>query len=268
MRDPLEGLSESGTIRTGADITNVAAAFRPVHRAATANALESVPSASVYAYGSVVTGQARVGVSDVDLLTIGLPTSEANVIGTQLSKRFASVCRGVEIATAQAGDFAGDSDESYGNRVFLRHYCVLLEGPDVHRPKHDFAGDRRAARGFNGDIGQHARRWRTALNAGRDSGPLAQRMARKSLLAVAGLVSVHDHTWTTDRTASAARWSEIAPEHRAGLARLVSWASTTPDASTAAVRDALDGTVEAIVSAFGESIGLWPDSAGDFVAPQ
>jgi hypothetical protein len=88
------------------------------------------------------------------------------------------------------------------------------------------------------------------------------------LLAVAGLVSIHDHTWTTDREASAARWSEIATEHRGGLAQLVSWATTTPDASIEAVRDALDGTVEAIVSAFSESIGLWPDSIRDSVAPQ
>ena len=268
MRDPLEGLSEFGTIRTGADITSVAEVFRPVHQAAIADVRRSAPSASVYAYGSVVTGQARVGVSDVDLLTVGLPASDANVVAAQLSKRFARVCRGVEIATAQAGGFVGDSDESYGNKVFLRHYCVLLEGPDVHRPKHDFSGDRRAARGFNGDIGRHARRWRTALDAGGDSGQLAQQMARKTLLAVAGLVSIHDHTWTTDREASAARWSEIAPEHRSGLAQLVSWATTAPDASIEAVRDVLDGTVEAIVSAFSESIGLWPDSIRDSVAPQ
>ena len=261
MGDPLEGLSESGTIRTGAGIRHVTTAFRPVHQAATAAVLRSAPSASVYAYGSVVTGQARVGTSDVDLLTIGLPATDASVIGAQLSTRFAKVCRGVEIGAARRGDFVGDSDETYGNRVFLRHYCVLLAGPDVHRPQHDFAGDRRAARGFNGDIGRHARRWRTAVDAGSDAGLLAQRMARKSLLAVAGLVSIHDHTWTTDRDASAARWGEIAPEHQAGLSQLVSWASTRPDTPMETVRDALDDTVEAIVMAFSELIGLWPDSS-------
>ena len=247
VRDPLEGLSEFGTIRTGADITRVAAAFRSVHQAVRAMVRAHSTSASVYAYGSVVTGQARVGVSDVDLVTIGLPTSDASAIGAQLSTQFADVCRGVEIGAAQSGDLVGENDESYGNRVFLRHYCVLLEGPDAHRPTHDFPGDRRAARGFNGDIGQHARRWRAALDTGRDTGPLAQRIARKSLLAVAGLVSVHDHTWTTDRETSAARWSEIAPEHHAGLAQLVSWASTTTDTSIEAVRAALDETVQAIV---------------------
>lgn len=268
MGDPLEGLSESGTIRTGADITHVALEFRPVHQAVTAAVLRSAPAASVYAYGSVVTGQARVGLSDVDLLTIGLPANDANVIGAQLSRRFAKVCRGVEIGAAHSGDFVHGSDESYGNRVFLRHYCVLLEGPDTHRPKHDFAGDRRAARGFNGDIGQHARRWRTALDAGSDAGTLAQRMARKSLLAVAGLVSVHDHTWTTDREASAARWGAIAPELQSGLSRLVLWAATRPEAPIETVRSALDETVEAIVMAFSELIGLWPDSIRDSVTPQ
>lgn len=258
MRDPLEGLSESGTIRTGVDIARVAEGFRPVHEAAIAMIREREASASVYAYGSVVTGQATTGVSDVDLLTIGLPSSDASQISAELSTRFADTCRGVEISAAEDDDFVGGSDESYGNRVFLRHYCVVLAGSDVHRPKHDFAGDRRAARGMNGDIARHARRWRTGLDAGDEPGPIAHRMARKSLLAVAGLVSVHDRTWTTDRESSADRWSEIAPQHQAGLALLMSWTPTTPDPPIGTVRNVLDGTVEEIVSAFSELIGLWP----------
>jgi uncharacterized protein len=258
VRDPLEGLSESDTIRTGADIGRVAEAFLPVHDAAIAMIRECDASASVYAYGSVVTGQATAGVSDVDLLTIGLPSSDAAQIGAELSSRFSDICRGVEISAAQEGDFVGESDESYGNRVFLRHYCVVLAGSDVHRPMHDFPGDRRAARGFNGDIGRHVRRWRSALDAGEESGPIASRMARKSLLAVAGLVSVHDHTWTTDRESSAERWSRVVPEHQAGLAQLMSWTLIVPDPPVETVRNVLDGTVEAIVSAFSELIGLWP----------
>ena len=260
MRDPLEGLSESSTIHTGADIGRVAEAFRPVHDAALAMIRERDPSASVYAYGSVVTGQARVGVSDVDLLTIGLRPSDANRIGAELSTQFADICRGVEIGAAQGRDYVGESDESYGNRVFLRHYCVPLAEPDAHRPQRDFPGDRRAARGFNGDIAQHARRWRTLLDASGEAGLVAHRMARKSLLAVAGLVSIHDHTWTTDRETGADRWGEIAPEHQAGLAQLMSWTPVTPEPSVESVRHVLDGAVEAIVSAFGELIGLWPNT--------
>ena len=51
--------------------------------------------------------------------------------------------------------------------------------------------------------------------------------------------------------------------------RHVVGASTVPAAPTEAVRDALDGTVEAIVSVFSELIGLWPDSfRGTAVRPK
>ena len=152
--------------------------------------------------------------------------------------------------------------------MFLRHYCVLLAGSDADRPKHDSAGDRRAARGFNGDIAQHVQRWRNALEADEDAGLVAQRMARQSPLAVAGLVSVHDHTWTTDRETSAHRSKRIEPAHHDGLSKLISWTSTTPAPQVDTVGDVLDGTVEPIVSVFSELIGLWPDTIRDSVAPQ
>jgi predicted nucleotidyltransferase len=84
-------MSEFGTIRTGADLSNVADTFRPVHEAASAMIHERGVSVSVYAYGSVVTGQAIVGVSDVDLLTIGLPSSDADLIGAEISTLSADV---------------------------------------------------------------------------------------------------------------------------------------------------------------------------------
>ena len=59
-----------------------------------------------------------------------------------------------------------------------------------------------------------------------------------------------------------------APSGPAPTSATWSWASTVPAAPTEAVRDALDGTVEAIVSVFSELIGLWPDSFRDSVAPQ
>ena len=96
------------------------------------------------------------------------------------------------------------------------------------------------------------------LTIGLSSSDAVQIGAELSLLAVAGLASVHDHTWTADRETSAARWSEIVPEHRAGLAQLMSWTLIPPDPPVDTVRDVLDGTVEAIVSAFSGLIGVWP----------
>jgi uncharacterized protein len=126
VADPGEGVAADGTIRTGARRNRVPAAFEPVLADAVAFVGES--RASLYVYGSVANGTARPGSSDVDLLSIGLP--DAAILGRHLSARYADRCRGVEVVAATAADFAGDADAAYGYRVFLRHYCVHLAGPD------------------------------------------------------------------------------------------------------------------------------------------
>jgi hypothetical protein len=256
VADPGEGVAEDGTIRTGARRNRVPAAFEPL--LADAVALTGGHGASLYVYGSVAAGTVRPGSSDVDLLSVGLP--DAAVVGLRLSARYADLCRGVEIAAAEPADLVGDGDDAYGFRVFLRHYCVHLVGPDPAAALPAFPADARAARGFNGDIAQHYRRWRPELESGTVAADvLGVRVARKTLLAVAGLVSVHDHTWTTDRSRAARRWSELEPDLADPLGRLLSWAMGERRPSREEVRHALadDGIVDATVQRFGDLIGLW-----------
>jgi len=262
MADPEEGVASDGTIRAGAHRGRVPAAIEPVLADAVAFLGES--GASLYVYGSVATGTVRPGSSDVDLLSIGLP--EAAILGQRLSARYADRCRGVEVAAATAADFVGDTDAAYGNRVFLRHYCVHLAGPDPSTALPAFPADARAARGFNGDLGQHLRRWRQGLESGTVAADLlGVRVARKALLAVAGLVSVHDYTWTTDRSRAVQRWSELEPDLAAQLAWLLSWAKGERRPSREEVGRALadDGIISAIVERFGRLIGLWTDDPDD-----
>jgi len=260
--DPGEGVAADGTIRTGAQRGRVPAAFEPVLADAVASLGES--GASLYVYGSVAAGTVRPVSSDVDLLSIGLP--DAAAIGQRLSARYADRCRGVEIAAAEAADFVGDADSAYGFRVFLRHYCVHVAGPDPSAALPAFLADARAARGFNGDIAQHQRQWRQELKSGTTAvDRLGVRVARKALLAVAGLVSVHDHTWTTDRSRAARRWSEVEPVLGAPLHQLLSWAMTERAPAREEVRRVLadDGVVTAIVERFSGLIGLWADGPAD-----
>jgi Nucleotidyltransferase domain len=262
MADPEEGVAADGTIQTGARRDRVPAAFEPV--LADAVAFAGGTGASLYVYGSVATGTARPGSSDVDLLSVDLP--EAAVLGKRLSARYAGRCRGVEVAAATAAGLAGDTDAAYGFRVFLRHYCVHLAGPDPSTALPAFPADARAARGFNGDLGQQLRRWRQGLESGTVAADLlGVRMARKTLLALAGLVSVYDHTWTTDRSRAVQRWSELEPDLAAQLGRLHSWAQGERQPDREEVRRALadDGIVSAIVERFGRMIGLWTDDPDD-----
>ena len=256
VADPGEGVAADGTIRTGAGRSQVPSAFEPV--LADATALAGERGASLYVYGSVANGTARAGSSDVDLLSLGL--HDAAAAGRLLSARYASLCRGVEIAAAEAADLAGDSDAAYGFRVFLRHYCVHLTGPDPSAGLPAFPADTRAARGFNGDIARHCRRWRQELGSGTvPADLLGVRAARKTLLAVAGLVSVRDRTWTTDRAHAARRWGEIEPGLAAPLRMLLSWATAERRPAHEEVPSALagDGVVATVAERFADLIGLW-----------
>lgn len=262
MHDPLEGVTSLGIIQTGVRRDRVPALFEPVLYAAVVAVRAASRDASLYLYGSVATGTAQAGKSDVDLLTVGLPAGEAAAIGRDLSFRFSDFCRAVQVGAAQQSNFSGESDEAYGGRVFLRHYCVHLAGPDLHSALPDFPADVRAARGFNGDIAQHAERWRRELEEGCDPVRLSRRLARKTLLAVTGLVSVHDATWTTDRTAAAARWAEINPAVADDLRKLLTWASGNEARDRYSVEAALDGLVAQIVASFETTIGLWNSGDG------
>jgi uncharacterized protein len=254
VRDPEEGVAADGTIVTGVARDRVAPVFEPVVTAV----IDAVAGVSAYLYGSVATGRARPGESDVDLLTVGLDRPAAQRLGRELSARFRDVCRSVELAPVGAEDLVGDSDEAYGNRVFLRHYAVHLTGPDVAAGLPAYPADARAARGFNGDVARHAERWRLALDAGDDARRLGRRAARKTLLAVAGIVSVHDRTWTTDRERAARRWGAVEAALDAGLRTLLDWSDgRTAPAEAPEVRAALDTTVAEVVGTFATLVGLW-----------
>lgn len=259
MRDPLEGLASDGTIRTGAARQRIAAHLLPAVQTSVARISAGAPEVSVYVYGSVATGVADPPLSDLDLLTIGLGPEAAATISEALSGEFADTCRGVEIAAAMPSDFEGDGDEAFGGRVFLHHYCVHLSGPDRDRATTAFQGDRRAARGFNGDIARHARDWSLLQNE-IDPATLGRRIGRKVLLAVGGLVSVHDSTWTTDREHAAHRWAEVHPELAPGLNELLEWSAGRSEADATTLAERLDPVVTSIVRQFAEDIGLWPET--------
>lgn len=266
MRDPGEGLDVDGMITTGVRLSHIPVVFEPVLDAVISAVDGFVDGAGIsrsgvelHLYGSVATGMARLGVSDVDLLTVGVPSEAASSISQNLSRVFASVCRGVELGAVQPADYVGEDDVPYGNRVFLRHYCVHLWGVDAVRSDRAFPGDSRAARAFNGDIRTHLTQWRQM--EGLVSSPvLGRRIARKTLLAVAGLVSIHDRTWTTDRESSAQRWSDLRPHMNSALEEMVAWSNGTREASPRDLRTSIqtDGIVASVVNDFEASIGLWP----------
>jgi hypothetical protein len=263
MRDPNEQLTPEGYIQTGARRDRIAMVFEPVIEAAIKQIerldRELSPSArSLYISGSVATGSAVVPASDVDLLTVGFLSQATKRISEELSTTFKSICRAVEVAASMQQDFEGDTDEAYGGRIFVKHYCLHLWGHKLSVPSTPYPGDKRAARALNGDIAACYQRWR-GIEQQQSAEQLGRSVARKSLLAVAGLISVHDHTWCTDRLTSALRWIQLHPRWQLDCNRLIAWSDGSAIASKHELDELLapSGLICAIVDQFRSSIGLW-----------
>jgi predicted nucleotidyltransferase len=257
VRDPFERRAADGTIRTGARRDHIATIYEPVLAAAVDLIRAAEPSTSVAVYGSVATGQALPRRSDVDLVAVGLPKPAARAISDDLTTRFIDLCREVAVGAYPRVHLSEVTEAAYGDRVFLRHYCVHLAGTDHSREWPPFLADERAARGFNGDIGACARRWREAVGV-QTPERLGRAVARKTLLAVSGLVSIHDEVWTTDRATAARRWSVVHPGYATDLTTLSSWGDGETRADLPGIQHALDGVVSHVVTAFADLIGLWP----------
>ena len=124
-RDPAEGVDADGYLVTGAGLTNVPPAYRPVIADCVA-ALTAFPELDgLYLYGSVATGRARPPDSDLDLLALWTSTVDASTTVAALSARHAAVVREVGLAEAGVDSLADEAD-----RCFLKHYCVPLAGRD------------------------------------------------------------------------------------------------------------------------------------------
>ncbi len=131
VADPREGVAADGTIVTGADRTRVPVEFEPL--LAEAAALAGECRASLYVYGSVANGTVRPGLSDVDLLSVGLADPPA--VGRILSARYAGLCRGVEISWhlrrwRQALESETEAEDLLGVRVARKRpfECFLSLG--------------------------------------------------------------------------------------------------------------------------------------------
>jgi uncharacterized protein len=184
---------------------------------------------SVYLYGSVATGQARPPGSDLDLAVVwrsDVAAGEVAAVAGELSVRHAALVREVSLAPSTLAQVRADDCAGLGMRCFLRHYCVWLAGTDLRPTLPPCRPTRAVADGFNDDVGNLTRRWRSELAAARTTtevAALARRAARKLLLVTATLESVEHGGWTTDRATGAALLATHHPEWTVIAERALSW---------------------------------------------
>lgn len=116
---------------------------------------------SVYVYGSVACGRARLGTSDLDLLLVfKTPDAERNRQLKDIEERL-SVCHGdtvrdAGLAAATLDEiFSGTNQTGWG--CFLKHMCRNLQGPDLGRLFGPFRPSKSVVFGLNDDLLQQTR---------------------------------------------------------------------------------------------------------------
>jgi uncharacterized protein len=247
VRDPLEGVTDAGTIVTGADAARVPTAYTTLLREAVETLTRALGGAahSIYLYGSVATGQARPPRSDLDLVVVldrRLPDAVRRV-ADDLSARHRHLVRevgigSVDLETLGRQDLVGDAE-----RCFLKHYTVHLAGPDLRDAYPLCEPTARLAAGFNGDLHAVLDHVRPRLTQERDvqeRAALARKASRKILLAAATLLSVRDGGWSTDRGTAVELIGRHAPQFEAMAADALTWSEQGAPTDPARVIDMVD----------------------------
>jgi predicted nucleotidyltransferase len=237
--DPDEGLDAEGYLTTGAARDRVPPAYEPVLVDAVAQLRVAIGDRlhGLYLYGSVATGRAVAPDSDVDLLAVctsavDLPQVE-NLV-KELSARYAELAREVALSRVTLAEIEAEDHLGLGNRAFVKHYCVCLDGVDLRPGLPRCAPSPALAAGFNGDLGGYLdRMWPRLDGAGR-------RAARRLLLAAATLESVAHGGWSTDRATAAALVTLHHPEWTDDVDRALRWTAGCP-AEPGDVRDFMAG---------------------------
>ncbi len=221
MTDPAEGVDVDGYITTGVDRANLCSPFLEVVAEAVGGCRTRCrDDAVLYVYGSVATGTAVEGVSDLDLLAVVTSAHDRDALdglARELSARHRGVVREVGLAVTSPDEVFADSDEGVAWRCFLRHYCVCVDGVDLAADLPRCRPSRALVRGFAAGTETVLEDVADRLPAASDAevGELARRAARRLLLAGAVAASIEADTWTTSRDravgllcARHARWSD------------------------------------------------------------
>ena len=201
---------------------------------------------ATYLYGSVATGRASPPESDLDLLVVTLDATASDDIdacAASLTTQFSGLVHDVGIAHVTLDGLFADNVDALGNRCFIKHYCVPVQGDDLRSRLPSCRPSPTIAWAFNHNVADAIDRARQRLDGATTSDDVkavCRAAARKVLLAAASLTSAITSTWTTERARAAAFVAHAYPEWAHDATVGLEW-TRTPTDDAIAVRRFLDG---------------------------
>ncbi|MBY0357778.1 MAG: nucleotidyltransferase domain-containing protein [Candidatus Obscuribacterales bacterium] len=216
------GLDSEGYISNGCSLANISESFSAMLedvRLAVVDAFK-LKLHSIYLYGSVACGTARLVASDLDLFVAfqnELSFEDRALIKQlerDLSSRFETLVREVGLAAGSLAEIL-DGDNQVGWNCFIKHQCVCLFGDDLAAGMSKLRPTNAVAYGLNGDLSHELEKTKQLLaesshaSAGKTIMPLARKMVRTAF----GLVMEAENKWTTDLDQCAHIFALHYPQH-------------------------------------------------------
>ncbi|MEU6354611.1 nucleotidyltransferase domain-containing protein [Streptomyces sp. NPDC047072] len=248
MGATLRGLDGRGFIVREGGLGRVPSGFRAV----VSGARDRVPGLfgarlhSVYLYGSIPRGTARVGISDLDLLVVlrDEPTDAdreaVRVLGAALDGEFPEI-DGAGVLLESRTRVLSDL-ERYDLGWFVACLCTPLLGDDLaeHLPR--YRPDSLLARETNGDLALLLPRWRHRIETATDPAELRRMvrfMSRHLVRTGFTLVMPRWNGWTSDLEEMAEAFAAYYPE-RAHQLRTAATLARDPAPDPTALRTYVD----------------------------
>lgn len=197
---------------------------------------------SVYLYGSVATGKARVKISDLDLLFVlkKKPTSnikkEVSEFQDYLTTKYSRLFRDVGIVLTYAKEVENDM---YGWGCFIKHLCVYFYGENIGEKLPRFKPSRKVAKGFNGDFDKYIKTVLGKLatpKIDQEVRSICQSSMKKIVRTGFSIVMDKEKSWTTDLKKSCEIFSKYYPERSVDMKKAFGFAQRP----TADVKELVD----------------------------
>lgn len=224
MNDPLEGLDRNGNIVTGVARLHISSPYDTLVAECVDALLVGLGHLlhSIFVYGSVVTGQAVVGRSDLDLLVVVKQHGEAHEILAPVQAR-TPIVRSIGVGVVTLNDLLAPTEEGRIERCFLHHYCVCVWGEDLRSQTSPCEPTPALARGFAGGLLQ---KLPAVLSSDWTSVTDPAAYGRYLLMAAAMAMSVKADDWSTDRATGAALIAQDDAQAGQDAAAVWSWADS------------------------------------------
>jgi uncharacterized protein len=227
------GVDKNGIIITEVSADKITSPFREIVE----NILNSILGEfstqlnAVFLYGSIATGKAVVGKSDLDILIVFNEklTEELSrrvlSLEEKLTNEYESTLRDVGLATTCVADALSEKERK-GSLCFLKHLCVCIYGEDFTKDIPGFKPSREVAKGFNGDIAKVLESFKGKLEKGtgaEEIKKLSQSVAKKIVRTGFSLVMPRSNSWTTNLQTSADTFAYYYPEKAPEMNTSLEW---------------------------------------------